>query len=78
MSGLLALLLGLAGVAYAAWPLLNGRPWAPPARRHEALLAEEVEDFVNALRDWSAAAGEVGIGKVDRLEDATTGRVGDE
>lgn len=59
MSGLLAMALGLAGVAYAAWPWLRRRPWTPPADGGEVRHDEDMGDYVNALRDWSLAAGEV-------------------
>lgn len=72
----MALVLGLAAVGYAAWPWLKRRTWAPPAVDPEA--RRETEAYVNALRDWSIAAGEIGPGGSDEVEGARMARVDDD
>lgn len=78
MSGLIALVLGLAAVAYAAWPWLKRRSSVPLRFRPEVRRAEELEDYVNALRDWSIAAGEVRAGDSDDVEGAPMARLEDD
>lgn len=61
MSGLLAMALGLAAAAYVAWPWLWRRPWRPPADGGDVRHDEDLGEYVNAIRDWSLAAGEIDV-----------------
>lgn len=78
MSGLVALLLGLIGVVYAAWPWLRGRPLPWAAGGCEIRAGEERDSLVRALRDWSLAAGEVRNGHLEGVEITPSAEVEDE
>ncbi|MGD8697949.1 MAG: hypothetical protein PVJ43_01580 [Gemmatimonadales bacterium] len=78
MIGLLALLLGLTGVVYAAWPWLRGSEWPTPAHPPEVGAGADVDHVERALRAWSAAAGELGVEHSAESELTWEGEVGSE
>ena len=58
MSALLATLVGILAVGYAAWPLIRGRE-TPPLTEEPGHRDEEAEAETASLLAWSAAAGEI-------------------
>jgi hypothetical protein len=58
MAALLAVAAGLAGVAYASWPLLGARPLRDLSESPRVWDADVLQAEANALRAWSVAAGE--------------------
>ncbi len=75
MSGLVAVLLGLTGVVYAVWPWLRGRARPSLDDAREVRAGEELDSIVKALREWSVAAGEVGIEALEAIERAPRAEV---
>jgi len=71
VSGLLALLLGLTGAVYAAWPWLWGRARPLLSDERDAGVGDDMENIERALREWSVSAGEVGIGASSTIEGAS-------
>ena len=67
MSGLLALLLGLAGAVYAAWPWVRRRSWPTLNDEHDVRSGEDMENIEKALREWSVSSGEVGVGALETI-----------
>jgi hypothetical protein len=75
VSGLLALLICLAGVVYAAWPWLRGRAWRVPTDEDEVRVGEDMDSIEKALREWSVAAGEIGVGALAAIEGESSAEV---
>lgn len=61
MTALLAVLVAILAVGYAAWPLLRGRE-APPLGDGPDSGQVEAEAEFAALLAWSTAAGELPLG----------------
>ncbi|NIN72964.1 MAG: hypothetical protein GTO46_13765 [Gemmatimonadetes bacterium] len=59
MTALLAMIVGILAVGYAAWPLVRGREALPPTEGREH-GRQEAEEETAALLAWSTAAGETG------------------
>lgn len=75
MIGLVALLLGLTAVLYAAWPWLRGSDWPTLADPVEVGAGAETDDVEKALRAWSVAAGEIGAESMAEIELVTKGEI---
>lgn len=67
MSGLLALLLGLAGAVYAVWPWVRRRTGPALTDERDVRVGEDMENIEKALREWSVSAGEVGVGALETI-----------
>lgn len=78
MIGLLALLLGLAGAVYAAWPWLRRRSGPTLTDERDFRVGEEMENIEKALREWSVSAGELGVGALETIGVASGGEANGE
>ncbi len=78
MSGLLALLLGLAGAVYTAWPWVRRRPEPTLTDGRDVRVGEDMENIEKALREWSVSAGEVGVGALETIGGTSGGEANGE
>jgi hypothetical protein len=73
VTALLAMMLGLAAIGYAAWPWLVRGGAVPPLDEAVPAFDPALETQLAALRAWSVAAGEL-AGTAANADPSTTRR----